>query len=208
MAIERARDGSSRARPVGRPRSQTADDAILRATIELVAEGGPDAATIQAVANRAGVARATIYLRWPSRDALVTAAMRRAIGRAPYALTGNLETDLAQGGEQARAILAQPSFRLIAPALVRELLSGHDGSPEVTFDRLFPNRRLVGEEYARLAADQGFRTDVDPIGIVDLLIGPLFMRLIATGNPPSKAFTREVVDIVIHALRVQPEPSR
>ena len=185
----------------GRPRNSAADQAILRATIDLLAEGGLQAATIQAVAQRAGVARATIYLRWPGRDALITAAIRHAIGRAPFALTSDLRTDIARGAEQARAILQEPSFAAIAPTLLRELLSSGQAAAIVTFDRLFPNRRLVAEEFRRLAPDQGLRADLDPYGVVDLVIGPLFMRLIATGEPPSRDFTDQVVEVILSGLR-------
>jgi AcrR family transcriptional regulator len=192
---------SAQSRRPGRPRSETADEAILNAAIELLAVGGPDAATIQAVADRAGVARATIYLRWPGRDALVTAAVRHAIGRSPYALTGDLETDIELGAEQTRAILSEPSFSMIVPTLMRELLVADEAAAGLTFDRLFPNRRLVGEEYRRLASEQGFRTDVEADGVVDLVIGPLLMRLMATARPPTREFTREVSSLVIGALR-------
>ena len=200
---ERTRAGNRR-RP-GRPRSEAADAAILSAAIELLAAGGSEATTIQAVADRAGVARATIYLRWPGRDALITAAIRHAIGRSPYRLTGDLETDIALGGEQTRAILSEPSFAMIVPALMRELLAGDAAAAGLTFDRLFPNRGLVAEEYARFAGEQGFRTDVAADGIVDLVTGPLLMRLMATAQPPSREFTREVVMLVVGALRAQPE---
>jgi AcrR family transcriptional regulator len=194
---------TTRRRP-GRPRSETADEAILSAAIELLAEGGPDATTIQAVADRAGVARATIYLRWPGRDALITAAIRHAIGRSPYPLSGDLETDIARGGEQARAILSEPSFALIAPSLIRELLAGDQAAAGLTFDAIFPNRRLVADEYSRLAMEQAFRTDIEADGVIDMVTGPLLMRLMATAQGPSRAFTGQVVELVISALRAQP----
>ena len=195
---------ADRRRP-GRPRSETADDAILNAAIALLADGGPEATTIQAVADRAGVARATIYLRWPGRDALITAAIRHAIGRSPYPLTGELETDIARGGEQARAILSEPSFALIVPSLMRELLAGDQAAAGVTFDALFPNRRLVADEYARLAREQAFRTDIEADGVVDLVTGPLLMRLMATAEAPSRVFTSQVIELVVGALRTQPD---
>src|SRR5215475_3701301 len=58
------------ARP-GRPRSPAADEAILDATVELLGELGFLALTIEAVAARAGVAKTTIYRRWPTKDDLL-----------------------------------------------------------------------------------------------------------------------------------------
>jgi AcrR family transcriptional regulator len=64
------------ARRPGRPRSETADEAILDATVDLLSEQGFLALTIEAVAVRAGVAKTTIYRRWPNKDEL----LRDAVG--------------------------------------------------------------------------------------------------------------------------------
>src|SRR5215471_407738 len=65
----------------GRPRSARADEAIVEAVLDLLAEGTPfEALSIEAVAARAGVGKATIYRRWPSKEALVYDAVRRVKG--------------------------------------------------------------------------------------------------------------------------------
>ena len=61
-------------RPSGRPRSVEADEAIRRAAIDLCVEHGFDGLTVEAVAARAGVGKATVYRRHPSRVGLVVAA--------------------------------------------------------------------------------------------------------------------------------------
>ncbi|SDP25012.1 transcriptional regulator, TetR family [Klenkia soli] len=58
-------------RPVGRPRDPALDVAILAAALELLGEGGMETCALDAVARRAGVGKATIYRRWPSKDDLV-----------------------------------------------------------------------------------------------------------------------------------------
>lgn len=58
-------------RPVGRPRDPALDVAIRTAALELLGEGGLDACALDEVARRAGVGKATIYRRWPSKDDLV-----------------------------------------------------------------------------------------------------------------------------------------
>ncbi len=58
-------------RPVGRPRDPALDVAILAAALDLLGEGGLETCALDAVARRAGVGKATIYRRWPSKDALV-----------------------------------------------------------------------------------------------------------------------------------------
>jgi AcrR family transcriptional regulator len=193
-------------RSLGRPRDHATDDAILRATVELLATGGLEATSIRAVSERSGAARASIYLRWPNRDALISAALRHAIGREPHRLSGVIATDLQRGAEQTRAILAQPLFAAVMPALIRELI-GDDPARDrwATYDALFPNRARFADEYDRLAADQGYRTDVDRDLPADIVIGAFFSRLVATGRAPSARFGREVVDLVLAGLRAAPE---
>ena len=79
----------------GRPRSEEAHQAILNATVELLAEQGYSALTVEGVASRAGVGKATIYRRWPSKLPLVV----EAFGQLPAfedVDTGSLEEDLVQ----------------------------------------------------------------------------------------------------------------
>src|SRR6478672_2503349 len=67
----------------GRPRDTDADSRVLRACVELLTELGAEATTMSAVIERSGVARATVYRRWPNREALLIAALREVKGRGP-----------------------------------------------------------------------------------------------------------------------------
>jgi AcrR family transcriptional regulator len=183
----------------GRPRSAQADEAILRATVELLAETGLEGTTTQAIADRAHVARATIYLRWPTREALIDAALRHAIGRAPYPLSEAIEADIRRGAEQSQAILSQPLFVSVLPVLVREFLTPDRAG--ATFDALFPHRKRFAEEYDRLAVGQGFRDDIDGEAVADLLIGSMLARLLATASPPTASDRDRVVDVILRGLR-------
>ena len=185
--------------PRGRPRSPRAEAAILDATVGLLADAGLDGTTIQGIADRAQVARATIYLRWPTRESLITAALRHAIGRPPYPLTGDLEADLRLGSEQAGWILSQPVFVSVLPALVREFLDR--GRAGVTYDTLIPNRKRLAEAYDRLAASQGFRDDIDGFVVVDMVTGPLLLHLLATGQPPTDAYREQHIEAVLAGIR-------
>ena len=189
------------ARPRGRPRSPSVDEAILDAALALLIEEGLPGTTISAVAARSGVARATIYLRWPTRDALITAAFVRAKGRPPFGLTGDLETDLETGAEWARAVFSEPAFRAVLPLVVRVLLDKDRSDSALTYDRLAPNRQRVGEEYERQAPGAGLRTDVDALLVMDLIVGGLLNRLLATGTPPTHEDSQQVVDVVLNGLR-------
>jgi AcrR family transcriptional regulator len=188
-------------RPRGRPRSPSVDEAILDAALELLIEEGLPGTTISAVAARSRVARATIYLRWSTRDALITAAFVRAKGRPPFRLTGDIETDLETGAEWARAIFSEPAFRAVLPLVVRVLLDKDRSDSALTYERLAPNRQLGAEEYELQAAGAGLRTDVDPLLVSDLIVGGLLNRLLATGTAPTHEDAQHAVDVVLNGLR-------
>ena len=82
-------------RPRGRPRSATADQAIRDAAVELFAERGFEGVSVEDVAERAGVSRATIYRRYPSKvDLIVEAGGCLASDDIAFPDTGNLGDDL------------------------------------------------------------------------------------------------------------------
>ena len=84
-------------RKPGRPRTTPrADRAILEATLDLVGETGLAGLTVDAVAARAGVSKATIYRRWDSKEALVLAAWHECGAQLPAPDTGSLRGDLEQ----------------------------------------------------------------------------------------------------------------
>jgi AcrR family transcriptional regulator len=144
------------------------------------------------------VARATVYLRWPTRDALLAAAARQALGQPLYPLTGDLATDLATGARRARTALAQPLFRAIFPELARGLLSR---SPAAVYDEIAPNRQRLAAELIAAPEAAGFRDDVDPTLPFDLIVGATLNHLLATGDTPSEADTARMVEVVVDGLR-------
>ena len=117
------RDGSG-----GRPRDDAREQAILDAAIDLVAEIGYDAMSIEAVAARAKSSKATIYRRWPGKAELVAEAMRRRSRAGPRGLpdTGSLRGDLLA--------LVQRMF---------DGMNGVDGGLHVRPGRRRPQRRSV-----------------------------------------------------------------
>ena len=185
----------------GRPRSEDVTTRILDATVELLLESGIEGTTINAVAERTGVARATIYLRWPHAEDLVNAALRRAMGRPVITPSGDIEADLRLGAEQARAIFSSPAFHAVLPSLVRALLRERTATGAMSYDFVAPGRSILSREYEQLAAEAGLRTDIEPDAVMDLIVGAALNRLLATGKPPTKEFTRQVVEIVIAGLR-------
>src|SRR4051812_26962749 len=97
-ATQQGESASSAPRRPGRKRDHSRDAVILDATLAVLAEQGYDRMTIDAVAERAGAARATVYRRWPTKAGLVIAAVSRMssgdVDAANLPDTGTLRGDL------------------------------------------------------------------------------------------------------------------
>src|SRR5215212_2222443 len=107
---------------VGRPRSAQAHQAILEATLELVAKEGIQGASMEAIAARAGVGKTTIYRRWASKEALILAALREFFTEPHLIDTGNLRADLVTGlKETIRLRLSDPLFEALLYRLFGEI---------------------------------------------------------------------------------------
>src|SRR5262245_43841558 len=185
-------------RHVGRPRRAAIDAAIVRAAVELMTEGGVEATTLTAVAERAGVARATVYLRWPTRSALIGAAARAAAGGQPLQLTGDIEHDIRIGSAFIQQNFELPSTQAILPAIVRGALAK---PPELRFDSVAPRRSAFAALYAAGAESAGFDAGVDPHLAFDILLGTALLHLIANGRAMSPAEAHRLAEVVIKGLR-------
>jgi AcrR family transcriptional regulator len=182
----------------GRPRDPEVDGRILRAAVEVMSDVGLQNTTVSAVAERAGVARATIYLRWPTREALLGAMARAAGGGFPYTLTGDIEGDIRAGTEFARKIVAGAHFIDLMPELVAAVLAK---PPQLSFDSVAANRKPFAAEYRATASEQGFTEDVDPHLAFDLLLGAQFVYILANGTPPPPRYTKHLADTIVAGLR-------
>ncbi len=189
----------------GRPRSSDADRQILDAAVEILGERGFAGLTTSAVIERSGVARATVYRRYPTRDSLLMAAASAIKGRPPYTLTGDIAADLATGGRSAVAIFAEPRFRQLLPAFVAEAVSD-PALARTVIRRLAPNHGNIAAQYAERAEALGMRTDIDPEVVPTMLIGAMLYRLISTGEPADERFAEWVVDVLVRGLRSAESP--
>lgn len=193
------------ARSPGRPRALDTDRLVLEAVLDLVNEVGVAGVTVTAVAARAGVARATVYLRWPSRAALVGAATKAVTGGAPFVLSGDIERDIRVGADFVQGVISAPYFASILPELIRAVLATPS---EVSFDALAPNRERLAVEYRDVGRSQGYDTALEPHLLFDLLFGACLSHLFATGTAPSNDYVRQLAEVVSSGLRDQKRPNR
>ena len=105
----------------GRPRDPRIDAAVLRATVELLAETGYSRLLVAAIAARAGTSKPAIYRRWPSKAHLVHEAVFPIGAATAIPDTGSLPEDLREMVRRSAAFLTTPAARAALPGLVGEM---------------------------------------------------------------------------------------
>jgi AcrR family transcriptional regulator len=187
----------------GRPRSEKAQSAILAATIEVLLERGLHTMSMDDVAARAGVSKATIYRWWPSKELLALDALATAWATPkPVAErdTGSLRGDLlARFRPWLRQLNERPYGRVIA-GLVAEAQT--DASFATAYrERFVRPRRDATRPLLQRAIDRGEIAAETNIEVtLDLLYGPVYHRLLHGHAPLSDRFVQHVIDAVIKAI--------
>lgn len=107
----------------GRPRDPRIDEAVLRATVDLLDEAGYAGLSVSAIAKRAGTSKPAIYRRWPSKAHLVHEAVFPIGAATAIPDSGSLPQDLREMVRRTTAVLAAPAARAALPGLVGEMAS-------------------------------------------------------------------------------------
>lgn len=165
-------------RKPGRPRSIQADQAILRATLELVAQDGIQGMSLEGVAARAGVSKTTIYRRWPNKDALILDALRQSKPPALIFDTGNFRDDIKHYLRSLRALLDDPLMQRLSLRLLGELAGRPEWSEGYFSDTMRPNLAALDGMIERARARGELRADADTTLVLEILGGPLFYHFI------------------------------
>jgi AcrR family transcriptional regulator len=186
----------------GRPRSERARKAILEAAGELLLARGLSAVSMDAVAERAGVSKATISRWWPTKETLALDALYTEWAAAvPYPRdTGSLRGDLLS--------LLRPWVRLAGSRpygrVVAALLTESQTDPVFAAEyrqRFVEPRRDQGREILRRAIERGEVPPGTKVEVaLDLLYGPIYHRLLHGHAPLNDRFVRDVVDTVLDGI--------
>jgi AcrR family transcriptional regulator len=183
-------------RPRGRPRSEPLHRAILDATAHLIGEGGYSALTIEKVAERAAVARQTVYRRWPTKLALVIDLLGQVSESAPLPDTGSVSSDLhALYRRYSKAIMT--SGGPIMPGLVAESLYNEELARIVR--AYLMKRRAAAIALIERGVERGeIAPDVKPELLIDLLSGFAWYRRIIAHIPINEKDGGMMVDILLN----------
>jgi len=194
-------------RPPGRPRSVRAHEAIIDAVLDLLAEGTTvEALSMEAVAARAGVGKATIYRRWPHKEALLIDAVAATKEPIPELPGESVREDLIR---LVRAVGKARDSRAgqIMPCLIPELQ--RPGHLRDAYLEMVDTRREATRDVIRRGIATGvLRPGTDIELAVTLLVAPMHMTLL--GSAPrleGERLPERIVDTVLHGISTQPDSS-
>ncbi len=171
-------------RKAGRPRSAQSHQAILKATLALFAEEGLAGLSIEAIAERAGVGKTTIYRRWSSKEDVIKDALTLFRADHPLPDTGNIRDDLLYIAKEAREIFSHhPLMAKLTIKMIAEIKT----KPEIYgafYEKLVAPRIQQFRQMIKYAQKRGeLRPDLDATFILYLVFssvvyGSLFAELI------------------------------
>jgi len=191
-----ASDLETQRRP-GRPRRRSTDDAITSAALDVLAERGFQGATIEAIAERAGVGRNTIYRRWRSKEELIADALRELTTDFDVWRTDDLFSLLLNWLRDFSRTFSDPLLGRLLAGVLGEL-QRNPVFADVYAERVVGPRRdaLLG----RLREAQGrgeLRPEVDVEYVADLLGGAVLLRLLPLGLPAvGETYAEELLETI------------
>ena len=188
------------ARPRGRPRSETARQAILDAARETLEEGGLLAVTMEGVAARAGVGKPTVYRHWSNRYELAMAALIAASGEVVAPAAGAAPFDALRAQlHQMADLFASGTGRHVAAVIA-------SGYGETELSKAFRShfvqaRRAEGRALLRGAMEAGdIRDDIALETVLDLVYGPIFYRLSMGHGAVDGRFVDGLIDELVKGI--------
>ncbi len=166
----------------GRPRDPRIDGAVLRATVELLAETGYSELLVSAIAERAGTSKPAIYRRWPGKAHLVHEAVFPIGAATAIPDTGSLTEDLREMVRRTMAVLTTPAARAALPGLVGEMAA--DSTLHAALLERFADIITGGlaEWLERAAARGQVRADMTAADLAEAIAGITFLAVLTRGT--------------------------
>jgi AcrR family transcriptional regulator len=192
----------------GRPRDEDARERILQAALAILEHTCFVNATTDAIAERAGASKATIYRWWPNKAAVFIEALREATAvELPFPDTQDLEKDVRLQLQNFVKLLTGRRGRTF-----RAFIAAAQSDPEVAeaFRTLWIEpRRAQAKAVLRRHQQKGrLPGDIDLEVFIDLLYGPFYLRLLTGHRPLTSAFADSIADMALRQVAWMSEPAR
>jgi AcrR family transcriptional regulator len=181
-------------------RSARVRAAVLGATLGELADVGYSGLSLERVARRAAVHKATLYRRWGSREALLLDVLLQAAReRVPIADTGSVREDLVRYARGILASLATPEMQAVVRAFAT--VAPHDRSLDEVRRRYWAERFELASQIVVRAIDRGeLAPDAEPKRVAECLLGQIYLRLLVTGDELEPGFADAAVDVVLDGV--------
>jgi AcrR family transcriptional regulator len=182
------------------PRVARSRAAVLAATVDLLGEVGHVGTTVEAIAERSGVAKTTIYRHWPSRAPLLIDAFHSSVEKGDHAPTGDVRADLLAIACGLAAKLRDPQWSRIMATLIDAAESDPELS-EISTTFTAERRGVVKGILDAGVASGELAPDLDTeLGAV-LLGGPLFYLRMMLREPADDETLERIIDMVLKGFR-------
>jgi AcrR family transcriptional regulator len=188
----------------GRPRSAKANEAILNAAVALFIAQGFEGMSVEAVAARAGVGKATIYRRWLSKEELVIDAVARIFAEPATPNTGRVRDDLVESGRELQVLMSASPTGEVFPRMAAEVAK-YSPLGRLYSERVIGPRRAIFEEALRRGIGRGeLPKSIDIELAIDHLVGVLLLRRL-TGRlkRSDTGLVERAVDMLLVGLQVE-----
>ncbi|WP_379127479.1 TetR/AcrR family transcriptional regulator [Paenibacillus sp. sgz500958] len=185
----------------GRPRNIETQKTILKASYDLLLENGFGAVTVEKIAERAGVSKATIYKWWPNKAAVVMDGfLSAASARLPVPDTGSIFNDILIHATNLAQFLVSREGKIITEIIGEGQLD--TGLADTYRTRYFQPRRLEARQLLEQGIQRGELNSKLDVGVcIDLIYGPIFYRLILTGETIDDSYVKELIQYAFQGLR-------
>ncbi|MFB9316648.1 TetR/AcrR family transcriptional regulator [Cryptosporangium minutisporangium] len=192
--------------PRGRPRDPALEDRVFRAAIDLFGKKGWAGFTIDGVARAAGVGKASLYLRWDSKQQLLFDALAARASVDVSVDTGDIRSDLRHLGGQLLGMFWADGgityMRLVVEGAVHEEFAEH--RDRVTHPTVLAARQIVHRATARGELPPG----TSPALVLDAILGATIMHVAVTpaelrdvARERSDQYLDQLVDLILAGVR-------
>lgn len=186
----------------GRPRSVKSHQAMLQATLELLAEVGFDAMSIEAIAKRAKIGKTTVYRRYSSKEELVADAIESIREEVIIPDTGNLGQDLDRLIDNAAQITLNPLGRQAVAMIISSALSNSQFAHIYQSKYLKPRRQAFSIVLTRAKTRNEVPADLDSDLIFDSMSGiMLYATIFQPDNESWSRYVRRALQLTIEGAK-------
>lgn len=198
---------TTRARP-GRPRNLSTDQKILAAARELLKERGYDATSFEAIAQRAGVTRPSIYRRWSSKTHLISEILIRGPGLAHTLSESEIGEKIRSFLHEMVEVYGQPEMK----AGLAGLVSSYQASPDLRMELEGATEAKARKDFESIIREHqekgDVRREIASDTLFDMIVGAVFYRFLGSSFEASPDFVTEICEIILRGIRPAQNPDR